>query len=172
MRSLGTFRAWFALSFGLAFVILPHAAAQVADRQDLPAQPVSTVSTPSAGMPGESACEQPTIRFRGAVDLSGLMPGAAASRSGVWTPPGGFFARGKVQTTTTPGSGPKPGRTIRKLPLALGIVGAVVAVSGIVMAADSCGHSCFGPSFRTAGIVTAGVGGAVAVTGFYFAFKR
>ena len=61
-------------------------------------------------------------------------------------------------------------RKVRKVPLILGIAGAAVMAVGIALAADPCdGHA---PCFRTGGAVDARVGGAVAVTGFYFAFRR
>ncbi len=82
----------------------------------------------------------------------------------------GHSESGSVQTANSKGTQSNPGRKVRKVPLILGIAGAVVMAAGIAMAADPCGG--YAPCFRTQGAIAAGVGGAVAVTGFYFAFRR
>jgi len=67
-----------------------------------------------------------------------------------------------------PPAAPPPPSGVRKAPLIIGIAGAAVMVVGIVVAASDDGFV----GVHAAGVTTAIVGGAVAATGFYFAFRR
>jgi len=103
---------------------------------------------------------------------SASIPHRAAARGPnafAWTLPDGRFSMDTGQSAGSASSQSNSGRKIHKVPLILGIAGAAVAVVGIALAVDKCG---IGPCYQTGGAVAAGVGGTVAVVGFYYAFRR
>jgi hypothetical protein len=150
----------------LCMVILTSARANgesPGGQDSLPAG-IPEVSLPD-GAPAASGAAHRLAAFRVKTDaasfLSGALAAEAASRPGVDAGMPGSGA-------TDPGGAPAPPPRVRKPPLILGIAGAAIMVVGIAMAQDS-GTLI---SFRKAGIVTACVGGGIAVTGFYLAFRR
>ena len=132
---------------------------------------LSTAPGPSSDVPAEPQSRQPKTIFALKIDSASILRRIAEpdphQRS--WTLSDDRFRFGPEQDASSSGSRSNPGRKVRKAPLILGIAGGVVMAAGIVLAAEPCG---LGPCFRTGGLIAAGVGGAAAVTGFYFAFRR
>ncbi len=158
----------------LAFVFFPamgSAYGQVSVLQDDSAAALLPAPVPLGGISEMLESQQPKALLLFRTDTAEMLHRIAETGS---HPPAfpardGRFSLGPDQGANSGGSQSNPGRTVRKAPLILGIVGAVVMVAGIAVATDNCG---IGPCFRTAGVAAAVAGGAAAVTGFYFAFRR
>ncbi len=172
MRFLKSPRTFPFLCLAFVFFPFPDAYGQAAVSPDDSTKVISPSPDLFNDIPGESP-SQPAKILLALKTCPASIPGKTAIADFhpyAWTSPDGHFNPGPEQNTNSSGSRSNSGRKIRKIPLILGIAGAAVAVAGIAVAADPCGG--LGPCFRTGGIIAAGAGGAVAVTGFYFAFKR
>jgi hypothetical protein len=120
----------------------------------------------------ESEVPQTKILFALKTDAAGILNriNELGGVAGSANCPAGRIEPGQDNDASSKAGQPNSGRKVKKVPLILGIGGATVMAAGLVFASDSCGE--IAPCFRTGGYVAAGVGGAVAVTGFYFAIKR
>jgi beta-lactamase regulating signal transducer with metallopeptidase domain len=173
MRSLRTLWTVPGLCLAVAFLIsFANTYGQAAVSQDDSTKVLSPAPGQSGDIREESPGQQPKILFALKTDSASILRQIAESdpHPYAWTSPDGHFNLGPEQNPNSNANRSNPGRKVRKGPLILGIAGAAVMVAGIAIAADPCGG--FAPCFRTGGIVAAGVGGVVAVTGFYFAFRR
>jgi hypothetical protein len=161
MRFLRTLR-----TFSILYLIcLASTYGQVPELQKDGAQVVVPAPGSLSDIPGEAPIRQAAAFFPPRINAESILLQIRSDPH----PYSRSLANSNVNLGAKPRSQAGSRGKVRKAPLILGIAGAAVAVAGIAVATDNCG---IGPCFRTAGIVTAGVGGAVAVAGFYFAFRR
>jgi len=160
---------YLAMIFGVAAALAStQAISQTRLNRDVEAPPLSASAPISAPVP---ATEEANMAAPSPISLSALESIQAASQSS---------SESSSQTSPTP-TPPQANRRKpqhRGLGIALAVVGSVSLAAGITAFAigesSFCANEKSGgcPEARDAGLVLMPVGGAVAITGFYFTFHR
>jgi hypothetical protein len=158
------------LTFGLLLSAAYARGQAPASPSDFKTKISATVSGPFSRNAEEPPGRLALPHFTLDTGLSGTPPRIGPDLNLIaWNSPAGRLSWVQEQN---PQSGTRRSNAVRKVrkgPLILGLAGAAVMAAGIAAAADSCG---LGPCFRSYGVAAAVAGGAGAVTGFYFAFRR